>query len=217
MEILDGNSPFAPPISINGKTRFCGNDLFGELVYATNWPSGCLTVVFHSNSDTITGVGWEALANCHACNINFKTNVTQSCVGSDRRIDIAATGGSGKYEYRLNGGSYQDVGTFYASVAAFPATIEVKDKNDHTCTFQQTIIDDSQPLAISIHEIHPTNCDGKDGSVTVKVAGGVQPYKFDLQGDRLTGGFIDPIRLNDSLFLFRGLSLNNFDPVTGDH
>jgi len=215
MEILDGNSPFAPPISINGKTRFCGNDLFGELVYATNWPSGCLTVVFHSNSDTITGVGWEALANCHACNINFKANVTQSCVGNDRRIDIAATGGSGEYEYRLNGGSFQDVGTFYTSIAAFPATIVVKDKNDHTCTFQQTIVDDSQPLAISIHEIHPTNCDGKDGSVTVKVLGGVQPYKFDLQGDRLTGGFIDPIKLNDSLFLFRGLTLNQFDPVTG--
>jgi len=59
------------------------------------------------------------------------------------------------------------------------------------------------------------NCEGKDGGVIVKVTGGAEPYEFDLQSDGITGGHIAPIKLNDSLYIFNGLTLSALHPVTG--
>ena len=212
-QILDGNSLRANPIEIDGKTRFCGDELQSKLVFANNWPNGCVTVVFNSNSDTIVGAGFQLTADCSACNLNFDATVTENCLGGtgkQRRVDISPTGGSGVYQYQFNGGAFQDVGTFLTSTTTFPLTVTIQDKNDHACKFTKTIKDDSKNLSIVFEKIIPTDCDGKNGGFIVKAQGGALPYQFSI-----TGTTLQAQQLNDSLYAFRNLSLDQLDPVTG--
>ena len=215
VQLLNGDSPHAEPLEIDGKTKFCGDDLAGRLVFPDNWPNGCITLAFHSNNDTIVGTGWTAELGCDACNLNFDAQVSRNCLGSSgtRRIDVLPTGGSGDYEYQLGSGSTQSVGTFFTST--FPAVITIIDQNDHTCSFSKVVLDDSERLALAIDKIIPTNCEGEGGGIVVKVSGGAAPYEFDLQGNGLTGGHTVPTKVNDSIYVFSALDLNQFDPASG--
>jgi gliding motility-associated-like protein len=83
-------------------------------------------------------------------------------------------GGTSPYEYNISGGSYQTSGTFGGLVAG-SYTVAVRDAN--LCTANVSItITEPETLAIDYTSV-PASCPKTpDGSISLTITGGTQPY-----------------------------------------
>ena len=109
--------------------------------------------------------------------ITSQTNA--SCFGStDGSVTVAGTGGISPYMYSLNSGTFQVSGTFN-NLAGTTYTITVQDANLCTANVPATIV---EPAAISIvaTTINASCPDVPDGSITLTITGGTQPYTVNL-------------------------------------
>jgi gliding motility-associated-like protein len=98
-----------------------------------------------------------------------------SCFGSTNgSVTIAGSGGTAPYMYSMNGGAFQASGTFN-SLAGAAYTVTVRDLNLCTASVSVTI---SEPAALSILGTSvPASCPGvTDGSISLTITGGTQPY-----------------------------------------
>ncbi|TAL59347.1 MAG: T9SS type B sorting domain-containing protein, partial [Bacteroidetes bacterium] len=105
--------------------------------------------------------------------ITAQTDV--SCSGSaNGSVTVTGAGGASPYEYSINGGTYQAAGTFTGlAVAAY--TLSVRDANLCTTTVSATVTEPAV-LAIANSKVD-ASCPGvPDGSVTLTISGGTQPY-----------------------------------------
>jgi gliding motility-associated-like protein len=105
--------------------------------------------------------------------ISSQTNV--SCFGSTNgSVSVAGSGGTAPYMYSLNGGAFQASGTFN-SLAGAAYTVTVRDVNLCTANVTATI---SEPATLSISSTSVNaSCPGvEDGSITLTITGGTQPY-----------------------------------------
>jgi len=122
-----------------------------------------------------------------ACNLTASVQSQQevSCNGGqDGSVTLQVSGGSGSYEYSLDGINYQAVASFPA-LAAGTYTISIRDKADNTCsTTLTTTISQPQVLAISLtSKTDVTGCNGNtNGSITVDATGGTATYTYSLDG-----------------------------------
>jgi gliding motility-associated-like protein len=115
--------------------------------------------------------------------ITSQTNV--SCFGStDGSVTVTGSGGISPYMYSLNGGTFQVSGTFN-NLAGTTYTITVQDANLCTANVPATIV---EPAAISIVGAPvPASCpDVSDGSITLTITGGTQPYSVIWSDNVLT-------------------------------
>lgn len=109
-----------------------------------------------------------------------------SCFGGNNgSLSVNVTGGSGAYEFSINGGTWQSsaLPKFTFNDLAFGNyEVTVRDENDPTCSVISSsilITQPSAPLAISLIEIKDNTCfEGSDGSVEVSVAGGTPNYQY---------------------------------------
>ena len=125
------------------------------------------------------------------------------CGNNDGSIKLTATNGSGSYQYSTNGGlNYFNLpsnGILGNTFVPGPYTILVKDivSNCVAATDATIEVEPGYGLEISFTQTAPAICDG-EGTVEMKVAGGVQPYSYHF-----TGGYTFPM-LSDSVVLRLG-------------
>jgi gliding motility-associated-like protein len=115
--------------------------------------------------------------------ITSQTNV--SCFGStDGSITVTGSDGISPYMYSLNGGTFQVSGTFN-NLAGTTYTITVQDANLCTADVQATIV---EPATISIvgTAVNASCPDVSDGSITLTITGGTQPYSVIWSDNILT-------------------------------
>jgi gliding motility-associated-like protein len=115
--------------------------------------------------------------------ITSQTNV--SCFGStDGSVTVTGSGGISPYMYSQNGGTFQVSGLFN-NLAGTTYTITVQDANLCTANVPVTIV---EPEAISIVGAPvPASCpDVPDGSITLTITGGTQPYSVIWSDNVLT-------------------------------
>ncbi|MBK7134356.1 MAG: gliding motility-associated C-terminal domain-containing protein [Bacteroidales bacterium] len=102
-----------------------------------------------------------------------QTNVL--CSGaSNGTLSVGGSGGTGPYQYSLNGGTYQLSGV-YSGLAAGNYTVTVRDAN--LCTVNVPVAV-TEPAVLSVASA-TTNatCPGEpDGTITLTITGGTQPY-----------------------------------------
>ena len=108
-------------------------------------------------------------------NIVAQTNV--SCQGGDNgSVTVAGWGGTLPYVYSLDGGLFQDSGTF-SSLNAGTYTIKVRDVAMDVFEVTVTIAEtESMNVAVSGEDVHCYA--GTTGSVTAIVTGGATPYGY---------------------------------------
>ncbi len=95
-----------------------------------------------------------------------------SCFGeSNGEINISATGGTGTYEYSLDGTTYQAESNF-GGLAANSYTITVRDASGCTMAVVAEVIQPVQ-LSVSADIIN-------DNTITVSASGGTAPYEYAL-------------------------------------
>jgi gliding motility-associated-like protein len=105
--------------------------------------------------------------------ITSQTDV--SCFGSTNgSVSVAGSGGTAPYMYSLNGGPFQASGSF-GTLAGATYTVTVRDLNLCTASVSVTI---SEPATLSISSAGVNaSCPGvEDGSITLTITGGTQPY-----------------------------------------
>ena len=108
-------------------------------------------------------------------NIVSQTNVT--CFGSsDGTFTVEGSGGTAPYQFSLDGATFQASGIF-SGLSAGTYTVTLSDATPCT-TDIQVIITEPEALSISF-EKNDASCPGEDdGSITLTITGGTQPYKI---------------------------------------
>jgi large repetitive protein len=107
-----------------------------------------------------------------------KTDV-ETCFGDNSgSIILSASGGTGVLSYILNGGTPQANGNF-TNLVAGDYHVEVRD--DNACFIDSTLTITQPPLMnISVTKTN-VNCFGADdGTITVIITGGVEPYAYSI-------------------------------------
>jgi large repetitive protein len=110
--------------------------------------------------------------------IDSQTNV--SCNGgNDGTVTVSASGGTGSYQYSINGVDYQAQPAF-GSLSADSYTIWVRDANGCTASVGVTITE-PPVLSGSISSQTNVSCHGEaDGSVTVEASGGTGVWQYSI-------------------------------------
>ncbi|OEK01273.1 hypothetical protein BFP97_06995 [Roseivirga sp. 4D4] len=104
-----------------------------------------------------------------------------SCNGeSDGEISVVATGGTGPYQYSIDGTNFSSVSSF-DQLAAGSYTITIRDNNMCTGTVTAAV---NEPAVISLTEtITNVSCNGgTDGSVTIAATGGTGNFSYSIDG-----------------------------------
>jgi gliding motility-associated-like protein len=161
-----GTSPYQYKL---GSGSYQASGTFGTLT------AGSYTVTVQDANLCTFDVAVNIIQPVAALGLNNVTTAGVSCFGSTNgSIVAAATGGTAPYSYSLNGGTSQISGTFN-SLAPATYTISVIDANLCTTSVSATV---SEPavLAVSGSSID-ASCPGvSDGSITLTIIGGTQPY-----------------------------------------
>ncbi len=105
------------------------------------------------------------------------------CNGSATGVfEVSATGGSGNYEFSVNGGAWDAV-VNYTGMVAGTYYVRVRDALVPSCVSPSLEINISQPASLKIDDYiaTPVSChSGSDGSIEVAASGGAGNYVYSI-------------------------------------
>jgi len=105
------------------------------------------------------------------------------CNSANGSITLSATGGSGNYEFSIDGTNYFPSGNF-TNLSGGAYTISARNSDD-TCPDAGgtvTLITPSSPFFDNVSFTHPTICNGSNGSISVSALGGTGSYQYSING-----------------------------------
>ncbi len=102
-----------------------------------------------------------------------------TCYGDETgEIEIIASGGTGSLEYALDEGEY-GTSTVFASLPAGEYLVTVRDEN--LCIAETLVtVDEPDPLQIETEKTDLTCFGSDDGTITINVDGGGEPYEYSV-------------------------------------
>lgn len=107
-----------------------------------------------------------------------------ACFGdSSGTITVNATGGTGAYQYSVDGGSTYQGSPVFSGLASGTYSIMVMDANGCTVSLSDSVGGPASALVIDALNLTPTNCNGdSSGVVTVAASGGTPGYTYSVDG-----------------------------------
>ncbi|MGB3617882.1 MAG: SprB repeat-containing protein, partial [Catalinimonas sp.] len=168
-----GAAPYA--YALNGGT-FGADPVFdalaaGEYTVRVRDDNGCLTQL----SFTLFNEDVPQLALVERVDPN-------ACSGTDGRIAVSVTGGTGAVSYALNGGTFGPDSVF-RNLAAGTYQIVARDAAGCTDTLAGVVIEEQNRLDLQLVSSTAPTCSGEtNGSLTVAVSGGAGLYLYQLNG-----------------------------------
>lgn len=134
----------------------------------------------------------ETITQPTQLNLILVNQTDVKCFGSNSgEISVTATGGTGPYQYAINGAAYQS-NSIFKNLAAASYAVQVKDANQCIQSLS-VIISEPQKLAAMISK-QDIKCFGEaSGQITVNAAGGEAPYAYSLNGN---GFQLNPVFAN---------------------
>lgn len=165
-----GTPPFA--YSLDG-VNFQASNVFNGLV------AGNYTIFFRDNN----GCDGTTTASVNQPTALSATNAIQavSCNGlADGVITANASGGTGPYQYSLDGTTWQTTNTFAVPAGAY--TIYTRDNNG--CQVSQTNVNMTEPAVLTATALSANaTCDGgNDGQIVITAVGGNNSYQYSIDG-----------------------------------
>src|SRR5438552_15324701 len=101
------------------------------------------------------------------------------CFGGTGTITASAVGGSGAYQFKLDGGAFQAGGNF-SGVTVGPHTVTVQDANSCAATKDRKSVEQERLTASASGT--DALCFGGTGTITASAVGGSGAYQFKLDG-----------------------------------
>ena len=184
--------------------------------YQWYYDSGLTNPLAGMNSDEATGLAagtyWVKITDFNGCWISGNTSIGQPAVlngvvtptmvtcnsANDGIITITApTGGTGAYQYRVNGGAWQVSGTF-AGLAPDTYVVEIRDAGNPACIRTLNsgmVITQPAPLNAAIASTNITCFGANNGTITISSpVGGYGTYDYNIGlGWQPTGSFTNVI------------------------
>ncbi len=168
----------------------------GTTPYIINWSNGASGIfnngiVSGDYDATITdGNGCELISNLITVNEPEALDVAASFVKAtcglpNGSIALDITGGVMPYEY-----TWSDtlLGNVEDPTGLNPGLYEVTVTDANACTFETSITVETPDELVASATNTPTSCfDGADGTISVEVMGGTEPYVYDWSDDTLDG------------------------------
>lgn len=104
-----------------------------------------------------------------------------TCFGTDSgSISVAASGGTGVYEYSLDGTNFQS-GNEFVSLSSGNYTVTIRDANGCLTTNTNVLEDPAEITGTTT--IVDASCQGaENGTISVSVSNGVAPFSYSLDG-----------------------------------
>jgi len=184
---IDGGTTFQPSGSFTGLADNTYNIVVNDL------STGC------SGTDTYT-------LNPTAGGLTVTTVETdETCAGGDGTITITATGGSGSYEYSIDGGTTFQPGNSFTGLGANTYNVVVNDLSTSCGGTATSVVNATGSLTVSSVGVDPT-CAGGDGTITITATGGSGSYEYSIDG----GATFQPSGS------FTGLAANTYSIVVND-
>ncbi|MEO1049474.1 MAG: PKD domain-containing protein [Bacteroidota bacterium] len=173
--------------SINGGITFQNSPVFPNLI------AGTYTVRVQDQNGCETDAAPITLSDPPALNVNatvtsFFNGAEISCFGaSDGEITAAGSGGTGAYEYSLDGTNFQPSDIF-AGLPSGSYNVTIRDANSCESISNQVTIDDPPQVFVNAMVTSDFNgsdvsCFGaSDGEITIMGSGGTGALEFSLDG-----------------------------------
>ncbi|MCE7996801.1 MAG: hypothetical protein HEP71_32875 [Roseivirga sp.] len=184
--------------SIDG-TSFQSADSFQNLT------AGNYTITVKDDNDcTITLT--ETLSEPAQLLLTVNNFTDPSCNGDgDGSFDLSGTGGTGAYEYSIDGTNFQSSATF-SNLGAGTYNFTIRDTNGCTATATGQLIDPPM-LSSTVVVNNQVSCFGEtDGSLTVTASGGNPGYSYSLDG----------VNFNNTSGIFDALAAGTYTIATKD-
>lgn len=103
-----------------------------------------------------------------------------SCAVNDGSIEVSASGGKSPYQFKLNNGSFGSSATF-SNLGAGSFSVTVKDGNGCQQEITGIVLSaPSGPVAGATIVVDQTDCLSPNGSITVNITGGTEPYEYKI-------------------------------------
>jgi gliding motility-associated-like protein len=164
--------------SINGDA-FSGNATF------TGLQAGPHTITVRDAANCTDDVS-TTLTTPGAPTLTIASQTNPGCGQSNGIITVSATGGTGAYQYSINGGAFSANATF-TGLAAGPQVITVRDGANCTNTVNATLTTPNAPTVTVTSQTNP-GCGQNNGTITVSATGGSTPYQYSINGGALQSG-----------------------------
>ncbi|CAF0787684.1 unnamed protein product [Rotaria sordida] len=172
-------------------------------------------------SNLAAGIYTVLVRDANGCFYNLPVTITQpnspvtgsiigqtnaSCLGATGSVTVAGSGGTGPYQYSLNGGAFQPIGIF-VGLSAGTYTVTVRDANGCIYNVPVNITQPADAVTGSITAQTNVSCyGGNNGAVTVTGNGGVAPYTYSFEGGAYS-----------STNSFTGLTAGSYDVTVRDN
>ncbi|GAB5526042.1 MAG: hypothetical protein Roseis2KO_39140 [Roseivirga sp.] len=184
--------------SIDG-TNFSTNNSFQNLA------TGSYTISIKDDNDCTVTIS-ETISEPTLLALVIDGFSNPACNGdSNGSFSLSGSGGTGTYEYSIDGTNFQDSGTF-SGLRAGTYNFTIRDINGCTQTGIGQLTDPAV-LTSSATVNNTVSCfGGMDGSATVTAAGGNSPYTYSLDG----------VTFNNTTGTFDALAAGNHTITTKD-
>lgn len=161
--------------SIDGGVTFQTSGSFISLL------PGTYTILVN---DLITGCSSSEVATINSTTSGLSVSTLEqieSCSGNDGSIDVSAIGGSGSYEYSIDGGATYQTSGFFTGLTGGTYSVIVNDLS-LGCTGNITaIVTTSTSLSMVVAGSDPT-CIGSDGAIDISSVDGSGSYEYSIDG-----------------------------------
>ncbi|MFN4253865.1 MAG: reprolysin-like metallopeptidase [Saprospiraceae bacterium] len=108
------------------------------------------------------------------------TLLTASASADLNSVTVTATGGTGTFEYSIDGAVFQ-AGNTFSDLANGDYTVTVRDGNG--CTATATVSISVAPLSATVSVDVLIACAGGEATLVVNAIGGIPPYRYRLDGN----------------------------------
>ncbi|NVO21691.1 MAG: HYR domain-containing protein, partial [Bacteroidetes bacterium] len=104
-----------------------------------------------------------------------------SCFGGTTSLTATASGGTGSFQYSINGGIYQSSNVFAVNTLGSPYEVTVKDANNCTSSTGSIIINQPEELSFNSIVIQKVSCPGaSNGQIMVQATGGTGVITYSI-------------------------------------
>jgi gliding motility-associated-like protein len=117
---------------------------------------------------------------------------TNACSYEGGQIIVNASGGTLPYQYTIADSNIVSADGSFRQLSGGNYQVFVTDKNNCTDTLSPIQILASPPLSLQLSDKTDMQCDGiHKGGITLEAAGGVYPYRYELNGKVISPGRIN--------------------------
>ena len=169
--IVSNGGTGAIQYSIDGGANYQSSNTFNNL------SSGNYSIIIQDGNGC-TATSSAVISQPAALSISGSSNPA-SCGNADGSVLISANGGTGTFQYSINGSPWQS-GNFFNNLPAGNYTITVQDANGCTSSSITSVVNTAAPVIVSVNNTTVSCNGGNDGSISITTNGGTGLLLFSI-------------------------------------